>query len=70
MDDELIQQMDKEIAQEDKDGSGGPTSPMGGEEVSSDQFPPEDNTLEDGANDSKTPQLDADVEKYSNINRA
>ena len=70
MDDELIQQMDKEIAQEDKDGSGGPTSPMGGEEVSADQFPPEDNTLEDGANDSKTPQLDADVEKYSNINRA
>ena len=70
MDDELIQQMDKEIAQEDKDGSGGPTSPMGGEEVSADQFPPEDNTQEDGANDSKTPQLDADVEKYSNINRA
>ena len=70
MDDELIQQMDKEIAQEDKDGTGGPTMPMGGEEVSADQFPPEDNTQEDGANDSKTPQLDADVEKYSNINRA
>ena len=69
MDDELIQQMDREIAKEDKDGTGGPTMPTGGEQVSPDQFPPEDNTQDNGAEDTKTPQLDADVEKYSNINR-
>jgi len=69
MDDELIQQMDREIAKEDKDGTGGPTLQAGGEQVSPDQFPPEDNTQDNGVEDSKTPQLDADVEKYSNINR-
>ena len=69
MDDELIEQMDREIAKEDKDGTGGPTMPTGGEQVSPDQFPPEDNTQDNGAEDTKTPQLDADVEKYSNINR-
>jgi hypothetical protein len=69
MDDELIEQMDREIAKEDKDGTGGPTMPTGGEQVSPDQFPPEDNTQDSGAEDTKTPQLDADVEKYSNINR-
>ena len=69
MDDELIEQMDTEIAQEDKDGTGGPTMAAGGEQVSPDQFPPEDNTQDNGVEDSKTPQLDADVEKYSNINR-
>ena len=69
MDDELIQQMDREIAKEDKDGTGGPTLQAGGEQVSPDQFPPEDNTQDNGAEDTKTPQLDADVEKYSNINR-
>ena len=69
MDDELIQQMDREIAKEDKDGTGGPTLQAGGEQISPDQFPPEDNTQDNGAEDTKTPQLDADVEKYSNINR-
>jgi hypothetical protein len=69
MDDELIEQMDAEIAKEDKDGTGGPTMAAGGEQVSPDQFPPEDNTQDNGVEDSKTPQLDADVEKYSNINR-
>ena len=69
MDDELIEQMDTEIAKEDKDGTGGPTMAAGGEQVSPDQFPPEDNTQDSGAEDTKTPQLDADVEKYSNINR-
>ena len=69
MDDELIEQMDTEIAKEDKDGTGGPTMATGGEQVSPDQFPPEDNTQDTGAEDTKTPQLDSDVEKYSNINR-
>ena len=69
MDDELIEQMDREITKEDKDGTGGPTMAAGGEQVSPDQFPPEDNTQDNGAEDTKTPQLDADVEKYSNINK-
>ena len=29
------------------------------------QYPPEDNTQEDGVSESKTPMLDAEVEKYS-----
>ena len=68
MNDEDIQQMEKEIKEEEDNGTGGPTMPTG-EEVSPEQYPPEDNTIENGAEDSKTPQLDADVEKYSSINR-
>jgi hypothetical protein len=55
--------------QEEDNGTGGPTT-QGGEQVSPDQYPPEDNTSERGDEDSKTPQLDADIEKYSNINKA
>jgi hypothetical protein len=69
MNDEDIEQMENEIKQEDNNGTGGPTM-QGGEQVSPDQYPPEDNTSERGSEDSKTPQLDADVEKYSNINKA
>ena len=69
MNDEDIEQMENEIKQEDNNGTGGPTM-QGGEQVSPDQYPPEDNTSERGNEDSKTPQLDADVEKYSNINKA
>ena len=68
MNEEDIQQMEKEIKEEDSNGTGGPTTPTG-EQVSAEQYPPEDNTIENGAEDSKTPQLDADVEKYSSINR-
>jgi hypothetical protein len=70
MDDELIEQMDTEIAKEVKDGTAGTTMASGGAQVSPDQYPPEDNTSERGNEDSKTPQLDADIEKYSNINKA
>ena len=69
MNEEDIQQMENEIKQEEDNGTGGPTM-QGGEQVSPEQYPPEDNTVERGAEDSKTPQLDADVEKYSNINKA
>jgi len=69
MNEEDIQQMEKEIKEEEDNGTGGPTS-QEGEQVSAEQYPPEDNTIERGAEDSKTPQLDADVEKYSNINKA
>ncbi len=68
MNDEDIQQMEKEIKEEEDNGTGGPTM-QEGEQVSPEQYPPEDNTVEKGAEDSKTPQLDADVEKYSSINR-
>ena len=68
MNDEDIQQMEKEIKEEEDNGTGGPTM-QDGEQVSPEQYPPEDNTVEKGAEDSKTPQLDADVEKYSSINR-
>ena len=68
MNDEDIQQMEKEIKEEEDNGTGGPTM-QEGEQVSPEQYPPEDNTIEKGAEDSKTPQLDADVEKYSSINR-
>ncbi len=68
MNDEDIQQMENEIKLEEDNGTGGPSMPTG-EQISPDQYPPEDNTIENGAEDSKTPQLDAEVEKYSNINR-
>jgi hypothetical protein len=68
MNDEDIQQMEKEIKEEDNNSTGGPTTPTG-EQVSAEQYPPEDNTTESNAEDSKTPQLDADVEKYGSINR-
>jgi hypothetical protein len=69
MNEEDIQQMEKEIKEEENNGTGGPTMSEG-EQVSPEQYPPEDNTVERGVEDSKTPQLDADVEKYSNINKA
>lgn len=68
MNDEDIQQMENEIKLEEDNNTGGPTTATG-EQISSEQYPPEDNTIENGAEDSKTPQLDAEVEKYSNINR-
>ena len=37
------------------------------EQVSQDQYPPEDNTQEQGSTESKTPMLDAEVIKYSSL---
>jgi hypothetical protein len=37
------------------------------EQVSAEQYPPEDNTQENGASESMTPMLDAEVEKYSSL---
>jgi len=66
--DEDISQMDKQIAKEDKAGTGGPTIPIPGQEqqqAETDANPPVDNTAEEDSTESKTPMLDADSEKYS-----
>ena len=66
--DEDISQMDKQIAKEDKDGTGGPTMPIPGQEqeqAETDANPPVDNTAEEDSTESKTPMLDADAEKLS-----
>jgi hypothetical protein len=66
--DEDISQMDKQIAKEDKTGTGGPTIPIPGQEqqqAETDSNPPVDNTAEEDSTESKTPMLDADAEKLS-----
>ncbi len=71
--DEDISQMDKQIAKEDKTGTGGPTTPIPGQEqqqAEADDNPPVDNTAEEDSTESKTPMLDADAEKLSSrLNR-
>jgi hypothetical protein len=71
--DEDISQMDKQIAKEDKAGTGGPTTPIPGQEqqqAETDANPPVDNTAEEDSTESKTPMLDADTEKLSSrLNR-
>jgi hypothetical protein len=65
---EEITQIDQQIKQEEENGTGGPIQQPGQvPEVSPEQYPPEDNTADNGASESLTPQLDADVEKYSAI---
>ena len=68
-DDEIIK-MDKQMKKEEELGIGGPTIPpqeQVDQQQMAEQYPPEDNTAENGANESKTPQLDADVEKYASL---
>ena len=68
--DDEIEKMDKQIKKEEELGIGGPTIPPQ-EQVDQQQmaetYPPVDNTIDNGANESKTPQLDADVEKYASL---
>ena len=62
--------MDKQMKKEEELGIGGPTIPpqeQVDQQQMAEQYPPEDNTAENGANESKTPQLDADVEKYASL---
>jgi len=66
--DEDISQMHKQIAKEEKDGTGGPTIPIPGQEqqqAETDANPPVDNTAEEDSTESKTPMLDADAEKLA-----
>ena len=68
MTDEEIEDMKKEMDEEEEQGVGGPTQPQGGEpEVSEEQYPPVDNTAEKGTSESFTPMVDAEVEKYSSL---
>ena len=68
MNDEEIEQMQKEMDEEEEQGIGQPVNQVGGEpQVTAEQYPPEDNTVEQGASESLTPMLDADVEKYLTI---
>lgn len=72
---EEIEQMQKENEEEEKQGIGGPTQMMLQQQQENQQmqqqYPPEDNTQDDGdSQETKTPQLDAQVINYSNrLNR-
>jgi hypothetical protein len=68
MDEELIAKMRKQIAKEEKLGIGGPTMPpemQQQQQADADAYPPEDNTTDDASQETKTPQLDADVDRFS-----
>jgi len=68
MDEEVISKMRKQIAKEEKLGIGGPTMPpemQQQQQADADAYPPEDNTVDDAAQETKTPQLDADVDRFS-----
>lgn len=69
MTDEDIEKMKTEMEKESKEGIGGPVVPAPGQQpdISEEQYPPEDNTAENGSAESLTPMLDAEVEKYSSI---
>jgi hypothetical protein len=67
MDKETIAEMKKQIAEEEANGSGGPTQAPEEQQASAEESPPVDNTQDDAANESMTPQLDADVEKYASL---
>jgi type IV secretory pathway VirB10-like protein len=62
--------MKKQIAKEDTAGTGGPTTPpeqQQQQQADAEANPPVDNTQDDAANESLTPQLDFEVEKYSSL---
>jgi hypothetical protein len=70
MDKETIADMKKQIATEDAAGTGGPTTPpemQQQQQADAEANPPVDNTQDDAANESLTPQLDADVNKFSSL---
>ena len=70
MDKETIADMKKQIAKEDAAGTGGPTTPpemQQQQQADAEANPPVDNTQDDAANESLTPQLDADVNKFSSL---
>ena len=72
MSDEEITMIDKQIKKEADLGIGGPTMPPQPEQpqeeqVDPEQYPPEDNTVDDASQESDTPDLDAEVEKYTSL---
>ena len=73
MSDEDMKMIDKQIKKEADLGIGGPTmppqpeQPQQEEQVDPAQYPPEDNTADDKSEESDTPDLDAEVEKYTSL---
>ena len=70
MDKETIAEMKKQITKEDTAGTGGPTQApeqQQQQQADAEANPPVDNTQDDAANESLTPQLDFEVEKYSSL---
>jgi hypothetical protein len=69
MSDEDIRDMDKQIKKESDAGVGGPImQPQDQPQPASpDEYPPVDNTVDDKQDESATPELDAEVQKYSSI---
>lgn len=68
---EMQKQIDEEGPREELDQNGNPIQPdqqqQDQNQASPDQYPPEDNTAEEGSEESLTPELDAQVEKYSSL---
>jgi len=63
-----IEEMQKEMEEEQESGIGQPPQQEGQQEqVDPNQYPPEDNTVENGTTESKTPQLDDEVERYASL---
>ena len=63
-----IEEMQKEMDKEQDLGIGQPPQQDGQQEqVDPNQYPPEDNTIDDNATESRTPQLDNDVERYASL---
>jgi hypothetical protein len=68
MDDKQMKEMQKQIDKEQNQGLGGPTLEQGEEpSASPDEYPPVDNTIDDQSAESPTPQLDAQVDRYSSV---
>jgi hypothetical protein len=69
MSDEDIRDMNKQIKKESDAGVGGPImQPQDQPQPASpDEYPPVDNTVDDKQDESATPELDAEVQKYSSI---
>lgn len=67
---EMQKQIDEEGPREDLDQNGNPIQQdqqQDQNQASPDQYPPEDNTTENGSEESLTPELDSQVEKYSSL---
>ena len=68
MTDEQIEEMEKEIEEEQQQGISGPAMQQGQEPPASpDEYPPVDNTADDASIESSTPNLDRQTERYSSI---
>jgi hypothetical protein len=68
MTDDEIKNMQKEIDEEQEQGIGQPIGTEQETPIDPNQYPPEDNTSDEKTqNESQTPQLDAEVNKYASI---